>query len=453
MTVCFHVSSPQIPAPFAFAYHQHQPLSSQPSFIQCALTKQGHRFLSTLSVKAGDPSAAHKLIGKFVAASPKSISLNALSHLLSPDTTHPHLTSHSLLLYSRIKEASWFEFNPKLVAALAALLDKHGRYNESEALISEAVSKLDRHRELAMFYCNLVESHSKQSSTHGFDSCYTQLYQLLCSSSSVYVKRRAFESMVSGLCTMDRPSEGESLMEEMRGNGLKPSVFEFRSLMYAYGRIGLLSDMLRIVHQMEDEGLVIDTICSNMVLSSYGAHNDLPQMVSWLQKMKTSTIPFSIRTYNTVLNACPTISAMLQDLRNNIPLSMDELHGTLKGDEALLVKELEGSQVLEEAMVWDSMEVKLDLHGMHLGSAYFIMLQWIEEMRSRFSLNNDGKPVVPAEVVVVCGSGKHSNVRGVSPVKTMIKEMMVRMKSPMRIDRKNAGCLIAKGKSVKDWLC
>ncbi|XP_062086921.1 pentatricopeptide repeat-containing protein At2g17033 [Humulus lupulus] len=451
MTVC-HASSP--PIPIAFAYRQHQRPSSAPSFIQCALTKQGHRFLSTLSVKAGDFSAAHKLTGKFVAGSPKSISLNVLSHLLSPETTHPHLTSHSLLLYSMIKEASWFEFNPKLVAALAALLDKQGRYSESEALISEAVSKLEhRHRELALFYCNLVESHSKQSSTHGFDSSYTQLYQLLRNSSSVYVKRRAFESMVGGLCTMDRPSEGESIMGEMRVDGLKPSVFEFRSVMYGYGRLGLLSDMLRIVHQMEDEGLVIDTICSNMVLSSYGAHNDLPQMVSWLQKMKTSSIPFSIRTYNTALNACPTISAMLQDLKNDNPLSMDELHATLKGNEVLLVKELEGSQVLEEAMVWDSSEVKLDLHGMHLGSAYLIMLQWMEEMQNRFRFNNDGKLVVPAEVVVVCGSGKHSNVRGVSPVKTMIKEMMVRMRSPMKIDRKNAGCFIAKGKSVKDWLC
>lgn len=356
-------------------------------------------------------------------------------------------------LYSRIKEASWFEFNTKLVAALAALLDKQGRYDESEALISEAVSKLGhRQRELALFYCNLVESHSKQSSEHGFDSSYAHLYQLLRNSSSIYVKRRAFESMVGGLCTMDKPCQAESLMEEMRVKGLKPSVFELRSVMYGYGRLGLLRDMLRIVQQMESEGLEIDTVCSNMVLSSYGAHNELPQMVSWLQKMKASSIPFSIRTYNSVLNSCPTITAMLQDL-NDIPLSIDKLNAILEGDEALLVEELVGSQVLEEAMVWDSSEVKLDLHGMHLGSAYLIMLQWIEKTRNRFRSNDDGKLIVPAEVVVVCGSGKHSNVRGVSPVKTMIKEMMVRMRSPMKIDRKNAGCFIAKGRSVKDWLC
>ncbi|KAJ6927183.1 hypothetical protein NC651_011301 [Populus alba x Populus x berolinensis] len=33
-------------------------------------------------------SATNRLIKKFVASSPKSTTLNALSHLLSPDSTH-----------------------------------------------------------------------------------------------------------------------------------------------------------------------------------------------------------------------------------------------------------------------------------------------------------------------------------------------------------------------------
>ncbi|KAH7518355.1 hypothetical protein FEM48_Zijuj09G0163000 [Ziziphus jujuba var. spinosa] len=420
------------------------------SSIKCALSKQGLRFISTLSVNAGDPSASAKLIGKFVGSSSKSIALNALSHLLSPDTTHPHLTSLALPLYSKIKEASWFERNPKLVAAMAALLDKQGRHSESETLISETIAELgNRERELALFYCQLVESHSKQNSVHGFERSYTYLHHLLHNSSSVYVKRRALESMVGGLCTMDRPIEAESLIEEMRVVGLKPSVFELRSVMYGYGRLGLLKEMLRIVQQMDNGGLAIDTISSNMVLSSLGIHNELSEMVLWLRKMKTFNIPFSTRTYNTVLNSCPTIMEILQN-SDHIPFSIEELKGVLKGDEALLVDELVGSGVLKEVMKWDSLEAKLDLHGLHLGSAYLIMLEWMEEMKCRF---NNEKHVLPAEVTVVCGVGKHSNFRGVSPVKVMIKEMMARTRSPMRIDRKNAGCFIAKGRAVKDWLC
>lgn len=339
------------------------------------------------------------------------------------------------------------------MAELIALLDKQGKYAESEILISEAVSKLcHRERELVQFYCHLVESHSKQTSNHGFEISYAYLHRLLHNSSSVYVKHRAFESMVGGLCAMNRPREAESLVKEVRDKEeikLKPSLFEFRSIIYAYGRLGLLNNMLRVVEQMEIQGFVIDTIVSNMILSSYGTHNELAEMVLWLRKMKILAIPFSIRTYNSVLNSCPTFITMLRQ-PHDFPLSIEDLCRVLKGDEVLLVQELIGFGVLEEVMVWDSLEVKLDLHGMHLGTTYLIMLEWIDEMRRRF---NNTKYVIPVEVTVVCGSGKHSNVRGLSPVKRMVKEMLDRMRSPMRIDRKNIGCFVAKGRAVKDWLC
>lgn len=62
------------------------------------LMKQGVRFLSSLSSPAlsGDPSATNRHIKKFVAASPKSVSLNVLSHLLSAHTSHSHLSFFAL---------------------------------------------------------------------------------------------------------------------------------------------------------------------------------------------------------------------------------------------------------------------------------------------------------------------------------------------------------------------
>ncbi|GLT75293.1 hypothetical protein SLA2020_470280 [Shorea laevis] len=415
-----------------------------------ALTKQGRSFLSSLAISSGDSAIANRLIKKFVASSPKSVALNALSHLLSPRNSHSHLSSLALPLYMKITEATWFNWNSKLVADLIALLDTQGRRKESKTLISDAVSKLKlRERDLAQFYCNLVESHSKHNSKQGFDDSYARLCELVCNSSSAYVKRQGYKSMVSSLCEMGELGEAESVMEEMRMKGLKPSLFEFRSMVYGYGRLGLFEDMERMVLEMEKEGLEIDTICSNMVLSSYGAHNALYQMVPWLQRMKNLGIPFSIRTFNSVLNSCSMIMSMLQD-RDAFPLSIVELNEILKGEEALLVKELAGSSVLDEAMEWDALEAKLDLHGMHLASAYLIMLQWIEEMKCKFK---DEEHVVPAQMTIVCGSGKHSQDRGESPVKHLVKEMMFRLKSPMKIDRKNNGCLIAKGKVLKNWVC
>ncbi|XP_054780429.1 pentatricopeptide repeat-containing protein At2g17033 isoform X2 [Prosopis cineraria] len=419
--------------------------------VECVLTKQGQRFLKKV-MTSGDPSATNNLIRRFVQNSPKSVSLTTLYHLLSPSSLQPHVSSLAFPLYARIAEAPWYSWNPKIVAQLAALLDKQEQYAAWETLISEASSKLEScSRDLALFYCKLLECHSRQSSERGFGIAYSYLSQLLhISSSSMYIKRRIYECMVSSLCSMDRPCEAENLVKDMRIKGLEPSPFEFKSIMYGYGRLGLIQDLERILVQMEKEEFAIDTVCSNMVLSAYGIHGERTKMALWLQRMRNSSIPFSIRTYNSVLNSCAVIMRKLVDL-NGFPLSIEELNASLERDEAMVVQELmRSTMILEEVMVWGSKQAKLDLHGLHLGSSYLIMLLWLEEMRRR--LNGDSSYAIPAEIVVVCGSGKHSSVRGESPVKMLVKEMMVKMRSPLRIDRKNNGCFVAKGKAVRDWL-
>ncbi|XP_022985638.1 pentatricopeptide repeat-containing protein At2g17033 isoform X1 [Cucurbita maxima] len=420
--------------------------------VKCAtLTKQSHRFLSTLATTAaaGDHSATNRLIRKFVASSPKSITLNVLSDILSSRTAQPGLCSVARILYSRITETSWFAWNSKLVADLVAFLDKNGQIVDSETLISEAISKLGiQERKLVNFYCQLVESQSKHGSERGFRNAYACLHELLYNSSSIYVKRRAYESMVTGLCSMKRPQEAESLVKEMKAKGFAPAAFEYRSIIYAYGTLGLFEDMKRSLEEMKNDHIALDTVCSNMVLSSYGVHNKLADMVLWLQIMKTSALPFSVRTYNSVLNSCPKITSMLQDKSGDLPVLIEDLISVLDGDEALLVEELVGSSVLREVMVWDAMEMKLDLHGAHVGAAYVIILEWMKEMRLKFE---NESCVIPAQVTVICGSGNHSIVRRESPVKALIREIMFRTQSPLRIDRKNTGCFVAKGKAVKNW--
>ncbi|KAA3482255.1 pentatricopeptide repeat-containing protein [Gossypium australe] len=449
------ISTLTIPSPWN--HHGRHCLRPTPPLIKCEsggvpLTKQAHRFFSSLTSTAAvdDPAIANRLIKKFVASSPKSIALNALSHLLSPRNSHPHLSAIAFPMYTKISEASWYNWNPKLVADLVPLLDKQGKHDESQALISQVVSKLKfKERDLVQFYCNLIESCSKHESKQGFNDAYGYLSELVNNSSSMYVKKQGYKSMVSSLCELGQPNEAENVVEDMIKIGVKPSLFELRFVLYGYGKMGFFEDMERMVKKMETEGFGVDTISSNMILSSYGAYNALPKMVPWLQKMKALEIPFSIRTYNCVLNSCPMIMSFVRG-SGGFPVSVSELVNVLDEDEALLVKELvESSSVLDEAMEWDDLELKLDLHGMHSGSAYLIMLQWIEEMKSQFRVE---ECVVPAQITVVCGTGKHSSVRGESPVKTLIKAMMVQMKSPMRIDRKNIGCFIAKGQVVRNWL-
>ncbi|KAK2458960.1 Pentatricopeptide repeat (PPR) superfamily protein [Trifolium repens] len=425
------------------------------SSIRSTLTKQGQRFLTKLTTTTNTDN----LITKFVHSSSKSVLLSTLTHLLSlSPTNNNNLSSLALPLYTTISESPWYTWNSTIIADLITLLHKLQLYNESQTLISEAVSKLNnRERELVQFYSKLLESHSKRASQTGFDSAYSYLNNMLHTSSSLYVKRRAYESMVSGLCSMDKPREPENLIQDFKVGGgdkiqIQPSGFEFKSILYGYGRLGLFHDLLRVVDQMEKNGFVIDTVCYNMVLSSFGIHGEYVEMVSWLTRMRNSGVPFSIRTYNSVSNSCPTVMRKVVEL-NDLALSIEELlNAGLEGGEAMVVKELLScSAIFDEVMVWDSKEVKLDLHGFHLGSAYLVMLLWLEEMHKR--LLNASNYEIPAEITVVCGVGKHSNVRGESPVKALVKEMMMKMKGPLRIDRKNNGCFIAKGKTIKIWLC
>ncbi|QHO14195.1 hypothetical protein S83_052960 [Arachis hypogaea] len=139
-----------------------------------------------------------------------------------------------------------FTWNPIIVSDSAALLDQLGRSEEAEALVFEATSEFEsRNRELALFYCKLLESHSKRGSPKNFDVAYYYMNQLFHSSFSVYIKHRAFEYMVSGLYVMDRSREAEDLVEGLRGNGgaIDPSAFELKSIMYGYGRLGLFHDL------------------------------------------------------------------------------------------------------------------------------------------------------------------------------------------------------------------
>ncbi|XP_024989019.1 pentatricopeptide repeat-containing protein At2g17033 isoform X2 [Cynara cardunculus var. scolymus] len=409
-----------------------QPIS--PS-ICAALSKQGHRFLTSVAT-TDDPATTDRLIRKFVASSSKSVALDAISHLVSPNNTS----------FSRLSPLAF-----PLVADVIASLCKHQRFDEAQTLVSEVETKLGgRERDLCNFYCNLIDSHSKHRSKHEIFDSYERINQLPSHSSSNYLKKRSYESIIGGLSVIDLPHEAESFMVEMKNKGLRPSVFEYRSLSYAYGRLGLFEDMKRVICLMEDEGFELDVVSSNMVISSLGSHNELKEMVSWLQRMKNSKISFSIRTYNSVLNHCPTIMSFLEHPKEIKPTSLEALFQILKDDECILIRELVEPSVLAESMVLTSLELKLDLHGMHLGSAYLILLQWFDDISMRYATNNEG---IPNKVTVVCGAGKHSVIRGESPVKELVKEMLIQMKSPLKIDRKNVGCFVAHGKVFINWLC
>lgn len=247
---------------------------------------------------------------------------------------------------------------------------------------------------------------------------------------------------------MGFPSEAEAMLDEMAAAGFQPSAFEVRTIIHGYGKKQLFEDMRRLLGRV-----VVDTVCANIVLSCFGECGEFGEMVAWVREMKGMGVGVSVRTFNTVLNSCATVVSMMGDLKT-LPLSVDDFVRKVEEespiqDEVLLVSEMVGYQVFDEMLEWSASEGKLDLHGCHTASAYLVLLQWMRELRMRFLAGE----IVPMEISIVCGTGKHSRKVAVSPIKQMVSEMMFRLESPMKMDRKNVGRFVAKGKMVNKWLC
>lgn len=364
-------------------------------------------------------------------------------------------------IYEQISYAGWFKWKPKLAATVIAVLEKQGRYDEAQTLALDAVSKLNASRDLAVFYCDLIDAFSEQGLTQSLHEAYEHLQEI------PFSERQFHGSLIKALCSMGKPADAEKKLNEMASSGFEPSPPEFKMIIQSYGQLGLFSEMRKILRSMEDAGVEIDTVCCNIALSCYGHHGKLSEMVSWMEKMRALGIGFSVRTFNCVLNSCPTllsicskgtIQSFSASSSRSLPLSVDALLKKLETDspsssssstEALLVKNLIGSSVLDDNLEWSSSGSKLDLHGFHVTSAYIILLNWMQELRLRFSKEN----VVPLEISIICGAGNHSQRRGQSPIKILVREIMFHTSSPMRIDRKNPGRFIASGKAIKEWLC
>ncbi|KAL5079003.1 hypothetical protein RYX36_007424, partial [Vicia faba] len=54
-----------------------------------------------------------------------------------------------------------------------------------------------------------------------------------------------------------------------------------------------------------------------------------------------------------------------------------------------------------------------------------------------------------AEIIVVCGVGKHRSEKGESSIKALGQKMLMEMKSPLRIDKRKMDALLVKVKLLK----
>ncbi|TVU33628.1 hypothetical protein EJB05_25454, partial [Eragrostis curvula] len=395
------------------------------------------RLMSELerTVTAG---AAERVIRSYVGNKSERAALAALSRLL--------MDSDPLAIpfYEAVKQARWFKWSSIHAAAVAALLEANGITGESRSLISESISQhLQSNNEVALFYCDLMAAFSSRGLKDRAMDFYKELRSMPLTG------RKTYMAMIKSLCLMGLATEAEEALKEMVSLGYQPEAFQFGLVAKCYGKSGSIVEMERVIVSMSDAGIRLGTGAANTVLSCYSSCRDHSKMLVWLKKMRKLRIAPSTKAYNFVLNSCPTLASMVQELGPSLPLSTKGLVKKLKtvspqAAESELVHELLAStSVLDRAMEWSETEVKLNLHGFSTVAAYVLMLQWVDVLKAR---------TLPLEVYVVCGIGKHSDVRGEPKVRELAQEILSRMESPLRLSIRNKGRLVAKRDRVKQWL-
>ncbi|XP_062224287.1 pentatricopeptide repeat-containing protein At2g17033-like isoform X1 [Phragmites australis] len=395
------------------------------------------RLMSELerTVTAG---AAERVIRSYVGTKSERAALAALSRLL--------MDSDPLAVpfYEAVTQARWFKWSSIHAAAIAALLEVNGSTRASRSLISESISQhLQSANEVALFYCDLMAAFSSRGLKDQAMDFYTELRSMPLSG------RKTYMAMIKSLCLMGLATEAEEALREMISLGYQPEAFQFGSVAKCYGKSGALVEMERVIASMSDAGIRLGTGAANIILSCYSSCRDHSKMLAWLKKMRKLRVAPTTKAYNFVLNSCPTLASVVQELGPSLPLSTTELVKKLKSGspwpaEADLVLELlASSSVLDKVMEWSETEVKLNLHGLSTVAAYVLMLQWVDVMQGR---------TLPLEVSVVCGIGKHSDVRGEPKVRQLAQEVLSRMGSPLRLSTRNKGRLVAKQDRVKQWL-
>ncbi|KAF7088258.1 hypothetical protein CFC21_091384 [Triticum aestivum] len=434
---------PPAPGPAALRRRRFSPASAS---LRRAASGGGsswrseRRLMSELerTVTAG---AAERVIRGYVGTKSERAALAALSRLL--------MDSDPLAVpfYEAVTQARWFKWSSIHAAAVAALLEANGAAEESRSLIADSAARLESGADLALFYCDLMAAFSSRGLKRRAMDFYAQLRAMptpLAGGGKTYM------AMIKSLCMMGLAAEAEEALRVMLSLGYQPDAFQFGLVAKCYGKAGQLAEMERVIASMSDAGIRLGTGAANIVLSCYSACREHGKMLAWLKKMRKLRVTPTTKGYNFVLNSCPTVVSMARELDPSLPLSAAQLVRKLKSAspwpaEAEVVQELlAASSVLTKAMVWSETEVKLNLHGFSITSAYVLMLQWVDALKVDRTL--------PLEVSVVCGVGKHSDVRGEPKVRELAQEVLSRTGSPLRLSARNKGRLVAKRDRVKHWL-
>ena len=347
-------------------------------------------------------------------------------------------------MYLALVNAPWFKWDPGLLAELTALLTNCQETQLSQVLLETHHEKLNS-KQLLELKCALIlhyaRNHLKTEMLATFKS--VEL------SSDSHVRVSAFSSLIQAYACMDLPHDAYTTLIDMQTHGFKPYSKDLKAVLFSFGRCALFDNMERVTSDMEKMGSLKDPVVFNMIINTYATVENHSKIKEWIDKMLASGVKPTVRSLNAVAKACPVLTKL--STRNTyVPIAMLfeylETNCATQG-EIKSVEYLVKLCLVQEAVKWDT-SWQLDLHSTVVGSAYVMLLCWLKEVLGRL----DTRVEFPSEIVIVTGWGKHSETRGSSLIKLMVRDLLENMGSPFMVDSQNKGRLFAKSHAVLTWL-
>lgn len=369
---------------------------------------------------------------------PKSTLLATLRHLLLE-----HDWQVALPMYLSLADAPWFKWNPQLHAELVALLTKFEQTLHAQSLLDGLEEKLHP-KQLMDFHRALVQHYARYGLKDEVLTTFKGLQVLSHPHAMVF----SLSSLLQAYASMDLPHEAHAILHDMQCQGLKPSAKDFKAVIFSFGKCGMFDDMETLACDMEKMKLLNDPVVFNMIITTYATVENHIKIKHWLDKMLALDIKPSIRSVNGIAKACRVLTRISKSntyVRMGALLEYLKSHGATNG-ELEIVNDLLKFCLVQEAVKWDSFW-QLDLHSAAIGSAYMMLFCWLEEVHERLKI----KQTFPSEIIIVTGWGKHSEIRGSSSMKVMIRDLLVSIKSPFMVDSLNKGRLLAKPHAVVSW--
>lgn len=328
-------------------------------------------------------------------------------------------------------------------AELVALLTLYSKRAEVQALLEGLDEKLDLKQHMG-FKKALIQQYARFGLK---DEMLTSFESL-----QVYPSPRAvglsLSSLLQGYASMDLPKEALVILHDMQQQGLKPSLKDYQAILFSFGKSGMFNEMEAFTLDMERLKLLTTPVAFNMILTTYGAAENHDKVRDWLEKMLAAGLKPSVRTLNAVAKAC---RVLMEFSSSNTFVKVGTLLERLKAQgakvgELEVVSDLVELCLIQEVVMWEP-AWQLDLHSTNAGSAYAMLCCWLEVVVEKLKTNRS----FPSEIAIVTGWGKHSEIRGKSLTKLIVRDLLESVGSPFRVDSQNKGRLLAKPHAVAAW--